>query len=289
MEANKLSRVDGTPLYHYTDAAGLNGILANRNLWLTDRSHLNDPTEVNYGLQFAENALDREADSDNGLRRLFCSGMSEGLKRAPPKLAYYVGSMSLANNLPTQWCKYADGGRGYCIEFSATAFDNICATYCGSLRVSVHKMDYDKSAIRKRQEAAIREVLRLIDDPATRDAITPDNCQGFVKELWTLLATLLLWNALPFKDEKYHSEEEARVLLFGPLKEVIQDPAHRTRIRRAELVPFFDMAFMCPPTSRIISTITVGPTAPDAAIDAVQRLLLSNGHIDVQVNRSDLP
>ena len=36
MEANKRSRVDGKPLYHYTDAAGLNGILANKNLWLTD-------------------------------------------------------------------------------------------------------------------------------------------------------------------------------------------------------------------------------------------------------------
>jgi hypothetical protein len=34
------------PLYHYTDAAGLAGMLQNKNIWLTSRLHVNDPSEV---------------------------------------------------------------------------------------------------------------------------------------------------------------------------------------------------------------------------------------------------
>jgi hypothetical protein len=33
-----------TPLYHYTDEAGLKGIITNQEVWFTDHRHLNDPT-----------------------------------------------------------------------------------------------------------------------------------------------------------------------------------------------------------------------------------------------------
>jgi hypothetical protein len=32
-------------LYHYTDAAGLEGIVKNQQVWFTSHAHLNDPTE----------------------------------------------------------------------------------------------------------------------------------------------------------------------------------------------------------------------------------------------------
>jgi len=35
-----------TPLYHYTDANGLKGIIENDEIWFTDYRYLNDPSEL---------------------------------------------------------------------------------------------------------------------------------------------------------------------------------------------------------------------------------------------------
>jgi hypothetical protein len=42
------------PLWHYTDAAGLHGILTSRCIRATHVAHLNDPTEVVHGEMLAK-------------------------------------------------------------------------------------------------------------------------------------------------------------------------------------------------------------------------------------------
>ena len=46
-----------SPLYHYTDAAGLEGIVKNQQVWFTSYTHLNDPTEIKYGMSIASELL----------------------------------------------------------------------------------------------------------------------------------------------------------------------------------------------------------------------------------------
>ena len=42
---------DAVPdLFHYTNSAGLPGILRSRSLWATHFQSLNDPTEMRYGI-----------------------------------------------------------------------------------------------------------------------------------------------------------------------------------------------------------------------------------------------
>ena len=38
------------PLYHYTDARGLEGIITAQQVWFTHYQHLNDPSEMEFGL-----------------------------------------------------------------------------------------------------------------------------------------------------------------------------------------------------------------------------------------------
>jgi hypothetical protein len=40
-------------IYHYTDDAGLRGILESGKLWFTDIFKLNDPSELRHGLELA--------------------------------------------------------------------------------------------------------------------------------------------------------------------------------------------------------------------------------------------
>lgn len=41
------------PLYHYTDARGLKGIIESGQIWFTDYRHMNDPSELVHGMEFA--------------------------------------------------------------------------------------------------------------------------------------------------------------------------------------------------------------------------------------------
>src|SRR5687768_2712440 len=44
-------------LYHYTSAAGLQGILDTRRMWATHARFLNDPSELDYGLQLVRQVV----------------------------------------------------------------------------------------------------------------------------------------------------------------------------------------------------------------------------------------
>src|SRR5437660_10589388 len=44
-------------LYHYTDAAGLLGLLKTNRLWATNRRFMNDPTETEYAANLIRAAL----------------------------------------------------------------------------------------------------------------------------------------------------------------------------------------------------------------------------------------
>jgi hypothetical protein len=52
-------------VYHYTDAHGLKGIVEKDAIWLTNRVHLNDPTELAYGLGFAIDWCEKQRRSVN--------------------------------------------------------------------------------------------------------------------------------------------------------------------------------------------------------------------------------
>ena len=50
-----------TPLFHYTDMAGLLGILRTETIWFTSIFHLNDPSELAYGIDIALGILEEQA------------------------------------------------------------------------------------------------------------------------------------------------------------------------------------------------------------------------------------
>ena len=55
-EEDITNKIDA-PLYHYTDANGLEGIIKNQQIWFTHYQHLNDPTEVTYGMEVASRVI----------------------------------------------------------------------------------------------------------------------------------------------------------------------------------------------------------------------------------------
>jgi hypothetical protein len=52
----------GEPLFHYTDLAGLLGIVTNNDLWLTHSLYSNDAEELRHGRSVAREVLKKEIE-----------------------------------------------------------------------------------------------------------------------------------------------------------------------------------------------------------------------------------
>lgn len=153
-----LKHVTKTPalppvLYHYTDTAGLLGILGNPvsfpgtdtgvfatekgatfgTLWATDARYLNDAQELSYGRPGFADALEKAAATSttsivsDRLRELagdvrdgrFEYTIGSKIEKSRP----YVTCFCTSGNLLSQWRGYGDGGGGYAIGFSSSAVE----------------------------------------------------------------------------------------------------------------------------------------------------------------------
>jgi hypothetical protein len=109
------------PLYHYTDAAGLLGILQTGQVWFTSMYHVNDPSEVHFGRQLAIQAL---LHLDGGLGE-FCEDYQQQISRRDfrTKFEPFVACFSREPNTLGQWRAYGDNGRGFAIGLKPGVFE----------------------------------------------------------------------------------------------------------------------------------------------------------------------
>jgi hypothetical protein len=59
--------------FHYTDGAGLLGILQGGRIWLSNAAGLNDPSEIYHGLQFGAAALKARAAGESRAAGFFAT------------------------------------------------------------------------------------------------------------------------------------------------------------------------------------------------------------------------
>jgi Protein of unknown function (DUF2971) len=107
-------------LYHYTDAAGLLGILRSQRIWATDAQHMNDSSETLYALDLIARLaakVDRSKLPPRGLERL--DGLLES--REPLFFQPFVACFSELGDSLSQWRGYANNGLGYAVGIRSDA------------------------------------------------------------------------------------------------------------------------------------------------------------------------
>jgi hypothetical protein len=111
------------PLYHYTSRDGLSGIIAAQKIWFTDYRHLNDDTEIEFGIAAAKAVL-AEVGARGPKVSLFC-GMTADLLTTgnlDDRFGFYVASFSRKRDHLHQWKNYAQCGEGCAIGFGPQLF-----------------------------------------------------------------------------------------------------------------------------------------------------------------------
>lgn len=128
-------------IHHFTSAAGLQGILGKRELWLTDIDFLNDEEEVRYALRVARNnlrgvvrAYEDTADEDGnawsiGMLQTAIKKLNEQLKVddvpvSPWEETLYVASFCKSPDVLSMWRAYGASAEGYSVEFDAEVLED---------------------------------------------------------------------------------------------------------------------------------------------------------------------
>jgi hypothetical protein len=110
-------------VWHYTNLAGFEGILASGRVWATEAHYTTDETEFVHARTVAHQVLENFVPQDENAARAKQAAL-ETLAHAfdqgplsPSKTEIFVASFCAAEDLKSQWMEYADAGRGVSLSF----------------------------------------------------------------------------------------------------------------------------------------------------------------------------
>lgn len=282
-----------TPLYHYTDAAGLKGIMDSGTIWYSHYRHLNDPSELFHGVDLTKSLIEELCEPRDGRVRMLFDCISDMLRweNFEGNLDFYIACFSRAFDDLGQWRAYADNGRGMAIGFSPSVFVPQPAPEEGLPAEFLGLVHYSEREIKICQKEALEMVRGIFEKAANENAgLMRDRAIGlkFIQDLARhVVANPLIWNFLTEKHGAYAHEHEVRQIMMGTPDDL--RPHVRTRTSRGSIVPYVAMPIDVHEPG-CIHEIMVGPAAPSDAEVGIRALLDQFGLSEhVPVRRSTIP
>jgi hypothetical protein len=280
------------PLYHYTDAPGLKGMLESGQIWFTDYRHLNDPSELTHGIDMAHKAARALFPSLDRRVVMFLERFIDMFRRSnfDATLEFYIACFSRARDDLGQWRAYADNGRGFAIGLTPAMFEVRSHSTDCRLPEFIGPVIYADDQVFNRQQAVVETSGAIFAE--THDAYTElfqDTaiCEPFMRALAReMIAQPLIWNCLTSKHPAYEHEQEVRLVILGQPTKL--RPHVTTRFRGSEIVPYIKHPM---PVRTNIAEIIVGPAAQLDA-ERTLRVMLNSLGLDpanVSVDRSRIP
>jgi hypothetical protein len=275
-ELNRRSLPFATPslAYHYTSATGLQGIIEQNELWLTDFAYLNDVREIEHGISVAERILNNPPAS---VSAELLPKWNDALRTTMPA-RMCMAAFSLDGDSLSQWRAYGNVSLGFDL---AGDFGTLSETSADGIVYDPQRQDdliclffhHYSAALERDSKARANDVLAV---------------DATIGRLHRRLAFL--------KDPGFAGEREVRLSYFEQ-PEVLasfQVPVapRRFRVSGGRLVSYVtthDLARRAPqrlPLRRVV----VGPQPnADVVLRGVTDFLISNGYDDTEVVQSSIP
>lgn len=215
-------------IYHYTNDVGLRSILETGALWLTDINSLNDPSELQHGVNVASDLILKSASGRSREIQFFIENFRSVLARTASQVAnYFVCCFSKNGDELGQWRAYADNGRGYALAFDA---DQLEKRFChGSKARQTFPLGYSDDDLRVVQQGLIDVVIAQLAIPIGKKNVTADSMAQYYKKLSVELASGVVFGSLFFKHKGYKNEDEYRFLETHSLGAPVPGLSHRSR------------------------------------------------------------
>jgi hypothetical protein len=273
--------LSGTPkstLYHYTNQAGLLGIIRGREIWATHHQCLNDTQEFVHAKELLRDELKKSADTDP-LIDAMCRGL-EG--RGLEDVNLYVASLSEERDSLAQWRAYGGPTTGFALGFRMDGID-LPSPFI------LARCVYEENKQREMFRTLIAEILNNLRKLDREIYQTPESVQPFVHAFPRLALHTF---ALLFKHPKFAEEKEFRIISPHP---IMEDPPNKGEapldFREGEslLIPYRRVRLKNKANGFPLTEIMVGPNPNrDQSLRSVESLLRSQG-LTTRVDYSSVP
>jgi hypothetical protein len=293
-EQTKICESITNPLYHYTSAEGLKGIIEKKHFYMTDYLHMNDPGEVAFGIKIVKKILGELKESDNEFYKALCTSADCQFsnERLGNLFCYYITSFSRHPNDLMQWRLYGGNGCGFSLGVAPEWFSspeiNIGDDRSDEITFTRDMIYVDDSV----DDAAYKDIRKKICDYIElfnknlekTKSLTNEVCLEIVNRL----IAQLLWISLRIKHKAYEQEQEVRLICFK--KKDSSKSRIKIRTRAGALVPYIEHQLDTQKSGNI-KKIFIGPAASEFAKDSVVSLLESNNVpiLNEMIEKSVLP
>lgn len=269
-------------LWHYTDAAGLHGIVSQRELWFGDARLLNDQTEQSYaeGILAAVVSEEQRSDKHGVIATALASVDST---RHPIRL--YVCSFSETSASLSQWQRYGADGNGYCIGFNRAGLERLFGHSLWWKKMQ-YKPEQQKRLIRRllQQFDAAQNEWPTIDESALKFRVLTEGAR---------LGAGLDDAMLQMKHPLFADEREWRYILMKDAYVQDSTPSSTEKfvVRSSFVKPYVPLPpkSVTAPATLPIEAIVCGPKLNfPVAQECTRRFVTAHGYAAVQISQSEL-
>ena len=283
LEEGLSHRPDGL-LYHYTNQAGLLGIIGKKEIWATHTQYLNDTREFLHAVEIVRHELStRAVGTDPGDEQMKAAlrEMLQGIENAAnlANINVCVASFSKTRDSLAQWRAYGPRG-GFCIGINGNRLVDLVREQEFYLAPCI----YERVLQQRLLHALIEEVLE-------ENTLQPRQpvAKGRIVLPGGNLRDYLLRYAPILKDPSFVEEQEWRII--SPVQRC-DGPLFDFREGRTMLIPFYRFPLHRVDGSVPIEEVIIGPTPdPQRSEGSVRSFLIRHGfsHAQVKVTCSEVP
>lgn len=271
-------------LYHYTDAAGLLGILTSGTIWLTDHRFLNDKSELEHTRSTVRELIDikETASSDPLLQRLYNEIRVYGRIETPHDI--HLFSLSEEHDDLSQWRGYARDGLGFTIGFCGPSLRKIAEPKDAEFSISKVEYDHDK------QKALLERALGEFESLLLKKGGQPNaKLTQIIDDAAHCFDWLVDIRAVANKHSSFELEREWR--LVSMVRKDDTDKDVKVRASGLRLVRYIDMSPRAPTELKLpIKRIGIGPGfVGGEVVNAVRALCRQTDYDHVDIYPADTP
>jgi hypothetical protein len=259
------------PLFHYTKADGLMGILGKRTVHATHYRYLNDRSEIGHGEDRFRDVIQDLLGASEAARHHDTLGhlaKAYEVQKLSSVVDIFVASFTEEGNLLSQWRAYGANGGGYSLGFSKLAVDHDKLETVGAA-AGLYKCDYDDGDIRRQMRSTVLDLLDAVEEHAHLLA-GASRVEIIMREALVYLLHAAVAFIPALKHKSFREEREWRLVVF-PLHNRAYDAVQYRACPRRGLVPFIEVPLVANSERLPVTEIFLGPTHEQEASRAALR------------------
>ena len=258
-------------LYHYTDIYGLEGIIKNKKLWLSERNYMNDINDELFIQNYIKHYFKDPIHWEGSLLE----------RELIPQKHQYIFSTSTEKDLIHQWAYYGSQ-QSFCIEFNRKALIDLFYVFNNKTDFYYGPVLYAENDLIKTTDNITK---KIIDETISQYSnIVLEEIENIFEiysspEMKKQSKKVLHYFYSLIKQHGHYCEHEYRFTLQN-------NKSPSFRIRKGLFVPYLEIPFE---PEKIISKIILGPNnCGDFAITNLEFFLKELGLSHIKVEKSKM-